>query len=96
MENENLLVDILGSIYNNKKGINMNNKVYDFYYSYKCSKLGTIKRFFKNMPFNHAIEHGKSPDHIQWNDLMKVGTGTYDDVRVINHTESIYKGKNHA
>lgn len=72
----------------------MNNKVYDFYYSYECSKLETIKRFFKNMPFNHAVEHGKSPDHIQWDDLVKVGVGTYNDVKVINHTKSIYKGKN--
>lgn len=57
-------------------------KVYDFYYSHKCNEHGTTKRFFKNIPFNHAIEHGKSTDHIKWDDLMKVGTGTYKDVTI--------------
>lgn len=61
------------------------NKVYDFYYSHKCSKYEITKRYFKNRSFNHAVEHGKSADHIEWDDLIKVGTGIYDDVKIIDY-----------
>jgi hypothetical protein len=40
------------------------------------------KKYFKNRLFHHAVEHGKSTDHIHWDDLMFVGTGTYDDVKI--------------
>jgi hypothetical protein len=57
-------------------------KLYDFYFSYKCCKYNATKRYFKGKLFNHAVEHGKSTDHIHWDDLMLIGTGTYDNVTI--------------
>lgn len=57
----------------------------DLYLTDEYNKYETVKRYFKDRIFSHAVKHGNSIDYIKWDDLVKVGTGSYKDVKIIDH-----------